>query len=281
MGKDGFATFPLTLTAPSSYYGNNDFCLEFSVKSTDDHSVPPVFTDRMYAVTRRIIIDKSLPDVFHNQRGGKNSCIEIYVSLRDHANDIVRGQTIPVKAVLLYDKSYREVVDQSILVSLDSRMVIGPSGESVLKFRIEEVSRNHQKQLFVIRVVPDTIAFPRNSDIGPDSTTPIYVKSRPTRKKAHLKNQSGGGAESAATAGMHDSSDDEVTLEHKIKMARTGAHPGKLLAPYTVFPSLLTSVDFLFLLCRPLRPITYIPPLSPSGAFIVIPGPSQYPQSVR
>lgn len=217
VGKDGFATIPLTLTAPSSHYGNSDFCVEFSVLNTEDHPIPPVFTDRMYIVNRRLIIDDSLPDIFHNQRGGKNSCIELHISLRDHANEIVRGQTVPVKAILLYDKSFREVIDQSILVSLDNRMSIGPSGEAVLKFRIEEVSRNHQKQLFIIKIVPDTTAFPRNSDIGPDTTTPIYVKSRPTRKKAHLLGRENGDND--------DDSDDD--MEHKIKMARTSKHPGE------------------------------------------------------
>jgi hypothetical protein len=219
VGRDGFATIPLTFTAPSSHYGNSDFCVEFAVLNIEDHPIPPVFTDRMYVVNRRIIIEDSLPEIFHNQRGGKNSCIELHVSLRDHVNEVVRGQTVPVKAILQYDKSFREVVDQSILTSLDNRMQIGPSGEAVLKFRIEEVSRNHQKQLFIIKIVPDTTAFPRNSDIGPDSTSPIYVKSRPTRKKAHLLGRDGQHVDN------DDDSDDD--MEQKIKMARTSKHPGE------------------------------------------------------
>ena len=183
----------------------------------NDEECLPVFTDHMYCVTRRLIVDESQPDIFHNQRGGKNSCIEMRVSLRDHENQIIRGQVVNIKATLQYDKTFQDVLNQTILVVMDTPLVVGKTGECILKFRIEEVSRNHMKQLFVIKISPDTTTTPANADIGSDITTPIYVKSRPTRKKAHMLAKAAA-LEAAMVA--DDDSDDDI-MEQKAKVART------------------------------------------------------------
>ncbi|CAE7493770.1 unnamed protein product, partial [Symbiodinium microadriaticum] len=81
------------------------------------------------------------------------SCVEFTVSLRDHNNEVVRNRRVILAPVLLYQNG-RQVPDQSILSIVgDSRQLVMEAGEGSthLKMRINEVSRSHQKQLFVIK----------------------------------------------------------------------------------------------------------------------------------
>jgi hypothetical protein len=90
------------------------------------------------------------------------------------------------------------------------------SGYTVLKLHINEVSRSHQKQNFVIRICPDTMAHPLMNDIAPDQTSPIDVMSKPRPPKEGGSNSSmGHGAASAGSVGHkrsaveYDAGDDE------------------------------------------------------------------------
>ena len=55
--------------------------------------------------------------------------------------------------------------------------------------RVEEVSKNHQKQAFVIRVAPDVVYSPTNHDIAADYTTAVTVLSK--RNKRNRKQKEG------------------------------------------------------------------------------------------
>lgn len=61
-------------------------------------------------------------------------------------------------------------------------------GRTLLRLRIEDVSKNHQNQPFRLRVVPDTEDMPLNNDVAPDVSSPVVVRSkrnkRPSARRA-------------------------------------------------------------------------------------------------
>ena len=145
------------------------------------------------------------------------------VSLRDYKNDIVRTRKVPLKAILMYENGGM-APDQSILrVVGDARQlnIETSSGYTVLKLRINEVSRSHQKQNFVIRICPDTMAHPLMNDIAPDQTSPIDVMSKPRPPKGGGSSSLGHGAASAGSVGHkrsaveYDAGDDEEDGSNK------------------------------------------------------------------
>jgi hypothetical protein len=144
------------------------------------------------------------------------------VSLRDNKNDIVRIRKVPLKAILMYENGGM-APDQSILrVVGDARQlnIDTSSGYTVLKLRINEVSRSHQKQNFVIRICPDTMAHPLMNDIAPDQTSPIDVMSKPRPPKGGGSSL-GHGPASAGSVGHkrsaveYDAGDDEEDGSNK------------------------------------------------------------------
>ena len=56
--------------------------------------------------------------------------------------------------------------------------------------RIEDVSKNHQRQRFSIKIAPDTFNYPLNNDISADVCDPIEVRSKPKKKKDRRSGES-------------------------------------------------------------------------------------------
>lgn len=73
------------------------------------------------------------------------------------------------------------VTSQEIL-NISGKPLIGLNGIGKIRFRIEEVSKNHRNRKFCIKISPDY----QNTDVRPIYTSPILVLSKPrneTRSK--------------------------------------------------------------------------------------------------
>ncbi|CAM9293819.1 unnamed protein product [Phaeothamnion confervicola] len=153
------------------------------------------FSEKMTVVRNRLQIEESMespiPSQWFKDEGGRENCVELRVMLRDANQMTVRRRTVPLKLVLLYE-SLQRVHNQDILkLSPDSKLAIGEDGTANLRVRIEEVSKNHQKQAFRIKVEPDVQEQPLSVDISSAVSRPILVLSKRIPKRA--KDGSGGG----------------------------------------------------------------------------------------
>ena len=93
---------------------------------------------------------------------------------------------MPLKVTLCYEgDEHMEVKNQSILKFPSETTVnrVASDGSVELKVRVEEVSKNHQKQAFVIRVAPDVVYSPTNHDIAADYTTAVTVLSKRNKRR--------------------------------------------------------------------------------------------------
>lgn len=60
---------------------------------------------------------------------------------------------------------------------------VDDKGQASLRLRIDDVSKNHQKQSFVIQIAPDTNSHPLNNDISPDECSALEVRSKRNKTK--------------------------------------------------------------------------------------------------
>lgn len=75
------------------------------------------------------------------------------------------------------------VAKQELLQLLpECKMLLSDNGQVMLRFRINDVSKNHQKQLFSILISPDTTVEPLMYDISPDISESIEVRSKKTKR---------------------------------------------------------------------------------------------------
>lgn len=136
----------------------------------------------MFVVLHRLVITSPAPSLWYKDQGGKENCIDLPVSLIDSNGNLVKSRRVPLKLTMYYESGV--IVPRQDFLKIMSQTSIGETGEVKIRVRIEEVSRGHQKQNFVIRVSPDTVRYPLNNDISSVDSTPIDVMSKPRQNQA-------------------------------------------------------------------------------------------------
>ena len=74
-------------------------------------------------------------------------------------------------------------MQELLKISPESRRCIDDSGSASLKFRIDDVSKNHQKQSFAVMIAPDLSTAPQNADIGYALSSCVDIKSKRNKRK--------------------------------------------------------------------------------------------------
>lgn len=179
------------------------FAIKFRVRpesTTSSHSplaagIPPatamaVTTTSVNVVNYkiRITLEDDWGPVWYKDEGGRDKSMEIYAAIFDKDGQLRTGEQIPLQTTLCYEPSSRggekvRVSNQDILRTLGtSKIVIDKdTGRARIRFRVEDVSKNHQAQDFVLQVGPD----PKSKsfkDIAPDCTPPVNVRSKRNKR---------------------------------------------------------------------------------------------------
>jgi len=181
---EGFTKLKIKILEPSMRFDNSEFVLEVSSKDPKHASITSARSEGMFAVSHRLVIDGGhVPKSWFKDRGGKDSFIELGVSMISSTKKLVTHRRVPLKVILLYENE-EQVANQNILShSSDTKLQIDATGRTYIRFRIGEVSRNHQKQSFCLKICPDTNQYPLNNDISPVLSDCVEVLSKPRSGK--------------------------------------------------------------------------------------------------
>jgi len=119
--------------------------------------------------------------------GGRDKAILAVATLLDSEGNKVKNRKIPLQLTLLYDNENRtRVAKQDIfrIIGASSYHIDPETGEAPLQFRIEDVSKNHQKQNFIIEVSADKEKCP---DIAPAYSRAVCVRSKKKKDQGSRK----------------------------------------------------------------------------------------------
>ena len=147
--------------------------------------VQPVTSGPITLVKHKIEItpDEDFESIWYKDEGGRDKCMTVVASLVDENNMPSIGERIPLQLTLCYasDPPFR-VIKQDILRPLGpSTVSIEPAnGRATLRFRIEDVSKNHQGQDFKIEVPAAKIK--NFKDIAPGFTPAVSVRSKRNKR---------------------------------------------------------------------------------------------------
>ena len=75
-------------------------------------------------------------------------CAFAQVHLLGSSGEEVKSRRVPLRLVLMYENMHRVHNQEILKLSPDSKLVIDDQGKATLRVRIEEVSKNHQKQVW-------------------------------------------------------------------------------------------------------------------------------------
>jgi len=130
-------------------------------------------------------------EIWYKDVGGKENILSVPVALVDASNQIITNRKVKLAISCVYDGTMLPVPDQSLLKIFMSdtenndhkKLIVLHGGRALIRFRIEEVSKNHQNKAFRLKIAPDTRNSPADFDVSTTFTKAISVRSKINRKR--------------------------------------------------------------------------------------------------
>jgi hypothetical protein len=196
-----------TITKPSFDLEDRLFVLVVSSSAVDGLDVEDAVSDPFCTVNYILYVTTNTKEtgksharsdkcIFYNQEDGQRNCIECGIELRNSAGVACGDRSgMLLRLILTYDKKpdplstslYKVLPDMRSPLNEPRTPELEEGGFTKFRFKLNEVSTSHQKQLFVMSVGPDTMQNPLNGDVGWGRTTPVQVLSK--RNKKHKQQQ--------------------------------------------------------------------------------------------
>jgi len=178
--SSGMCALKIGLKTLTAVMESRAFCIEVRSAEGDIESAfsPPV------SVMREMLrIVEQPPEVWFKDEGGREKCMTVRLMLNAAPGARVEDRVIPLQVRLLYENG-NEVANQHILRLFPDMRPNMTNGHVVIAFRIDDVSKNHQGQSFVIEIGPEkqeqSLMF---QDISPVLTTVIAIRSKRNKRK--------------------------------------------------------------------------------------------------
>ena len=167
------------------------YFIQLSLKDSSSASadIMPATSCQIKVVNYKInvtVTDEWEP-MFYKDEGGRDKCMTIEAVLLNRDRTLYIGEPVPLQTTLYYDngdKAPVRVGRQEIF------RVLGPlksitdrrSGKATIKFRIDDVSKNHQGQDFRVQVAADSKS-KGFLDIAPDFSPPVSIRSKRNKRQ--------------------------------------------------------------------------------------------------
>lgn len=150
--------------------------------------IMPATTNQVNVVNYKINISVSdeWNPVWYKDEGGRDKCMTIEAMILNREGTLCIGDEVPLQMTLYYDHA-----EQPVKVGRQNIFrVIGPlinktdkrSGKVTLRFRIDDVSKNHQGQDFRVEVAPDSKA-KGFQDVAPGFSPAVSIRSKRNKRQ--------------------------------------------------------------------------------------------------
>jgi hypothetical protein len=150
---------------------------------SNDVRISCVYTHPIHLVKYKLGIDPyGWEDVWYKDEGAGNKYMTARVYLHQKSGSLAFGQPIPFHVTIHYDDDEATLIeDQSILRMLGdtSQFIDKDTGMTILKFRVEDLSKNHNGHDFKLLIAADLTIF----NVAPVFSPEFNVRSQPYKKQ--------------------------------------------------------------------------------------------------
>mmetsp|Transcript_30265 Transcript_30265/g.46191 ORF Transcript_30265/g.46191 Transcript_30265/m.46191 type:complete len:669 (+) Transcript_30265:281-2287(+) len=134
----------------------------------------------------KVVPDEEWESVFYKDEGGRDKCMTVVASLYDKEDQIFKGEQIPLQVTLFYANDVKPIKvtkqDTMRTIGAAKQFIDNSSGKATVRFRIEDVSKNHQGQDFRLEVAPDPEA-KGFKDVAPGFSPAVSVRSKRNKRQ--------------------------------------------------------------------------------------------------
>ena len=201
-------TLKLRIRDVSLDHDGRSFRIEISPSSpsSPQGTIAGTVTPPMNVVRYHLVIDEQPPETWYKDEGGRDKSISLKYKLVNSHGEVVTDRDMPLSLSLIYGENKNtdptrtrariqdriedriEVKNQQILRILSQNPPSLKNGIGSVNLRVEEVSKNHQKQPFSFLLSPDISFAPSNLDVAPIASDAVAVRSK--RNKRNRKRES-------------------------------------------------------------------------------------------
>ncbi|KAF4320156.1 hypothetical protein BBO99_00005903 [Phytophthora kernoviae] len=179
-GSTGLALLSMSLHTLTATCDGRNFCLE--VRTADAADVESVFSAPVNVVKEKLHVVTQPPDVWFKDEGGREKCMTVTLELAPAPGCYLEDRVVPLDVKLLYE-SGNPVLNQSILRLFPDMRPNMSHGSVTISFRIDDVSKNHQGQSFMLEVGPEQQdGSSMFQDIAPTRTSVIAIRSKRNKR---------------------------------------------------------------------------------------------------
>ena len=191
---EGMATVRIKVNTLSRHHKGRKFQLRVRASDPKQHAeIADAKSNFFTVVSQRLHVVPRSRAVFFKDQGGKDKCLEFDVSLHDK-DGLCTSRAIPIKTTLHYavpEDGYPAAKDRTnngkmkLLTLHEDMEHVLKGGKGLIRCRINDVSKNHMGNGFVIKASADQKArFPDIDDVAPGMSPVITVKSKRPKKQA-------------------------------------------------------------------------------------------------
>ena len=172
----------------------------------------------------KISMEEEWDQVWYKDEGGRDKCMEVFAGIYDRDDRLRTGENVPLQLTLCYNTEDGEsvrVTNQEILrtVGTSVMQIDKISGKARIRFRVEDVSKNHQGQDFKLEVGPDPKA-KGFKDVAPGYTPAVSVRSKRNKRARNMSSSSRAASSSSdnrrsSPVGRIRSSYEDSNLHHE------------------------------------------------------------------
>ena len=171
------------------YVPENNNAQRFLLRiSANDANIIPCYSPTIHCFKYRLLFEYLEDDlkVWYKDENKRERHIEYQVSLLNAANQVVRNKYLYLEASLCYENGNLVPHANILSIHTECRLSIDESGTTRIKFRINDVSKNHQRQKF--RLVLACVGGSESELVVPCLSRPIEVKSKRSRTGSFDRN---------------------------------------------------------------------------------------------
>ena len=155
-------------------------CFTIKVDTKGNLGITAAMTKKITVVQAKLRLQTAddWSNVWFKDEGGREKSMEVTVSAVNADNEVWH-EDISLSTVLCYENGKVPVMNQDILRLLGRTLHISKlTGQTKIRFRVEDVSKNHQGQGFCLLIKPKG-----HDDIAPCATPAVTIRSK--RNKRH------------------------------------------------------------------------------------------------
>ncbi|KAG1688284.1 hypothetical protein DVH05_003931 [Phytophthora capsici] len=230
----GLALLSMSLHTLTATCDGRNFCLE--VRSADA-DIESVFSTPVNVVKEKLQVVAQPPDVWFKDEGGREKCMTVSLTLVPAPGAYLEDRVVPLDVKLLYE-SGNTVLNQSILRLFPDMRPNMTHGRVTISFRIDDVSKNHQGQSFMLEIGPEQQdGSSMFQDIAPTRTSVIAIRSKRNKRKLNAQAAAAAAVAASGVYGMRASPRSVAGTPRTPYMGMGGTHnspqsmgPGGMMA---------------------------------------------------